>query len=127
MGANDEPLDLLDPSTSRAMMRTAAGRSAEAGGSDFPVEGGRMVINEEDAPLQRGGPKPKRKRGGGIDNAASDDSDFDDLHGIAGATAALRVSGRSQAAGSTAAQSGVRSAAGRSFAGKSFAGEALRR
>ena len=70
--------------------------------------------------------KPKRKRGGGIDHAASDDSDFDDLHKIAGATAALRLGGESQA-GSAAAQSGhqlgARSATARSMTGKSFAGE----
>lgn len=72
--------------------------------------------------------KPKRKRGGGIDHAASDDSDFDDLHKIAGATAALRLGDGSQA-GSAAAQAGARfgggSAAAKSTAGKSLAGMSL--
>ena len=72
--------------------------------------------------------KPKRKRGGGIDHAASDDSDFDDLHHIAGATAALRLSGKSKA-GSVAAQSGARmganSVASKSQAAKSSAGTSV--
>ena len=66
-------------------------------------------------------PKPKRKRGGGIDHAASDDSDFDDMHKIAGATAALRLGGESQA-GSAAAQSG-RDFGARSFTAKTAAGK----
>ena len=66
-------------------------------------------------------PKPKRKRGGGIDHAASDDSDFDDMHKIAGATAALRLSGESQA-GSAAAQSG-RNFSAKSFTAKTAAGK----
>lgn len=73
-------------------------------------------------------PKPKRKRGGGIDHAASDDSDFDDLHKIAGATAALRIGGGSQA-GSAAAQSGravgAKSFTARSAAGKTSAGSEI--
>lgn len=108
---SDEPLDLLDPSTSRAMLRTVTGNHMEAEEPDFAMEGSRMIINEEDAP-SRG--KGKRKRDGG---AESDDSDFDDLHHIAGATAALRLGTR---AASTA---GARSVGGKSFAGKkSFAG-----
>lgn len=69
--------------------------------------------------------KPKRKRGGGIDHAASDDSDFDDLHNISSATAALRLGDRSLA-GTAAAQTGGRltakSSGTKSFASKSLAG-----
>lgn len=39
--------------------------------------------------------KPKRKRGGGLDAADSEDSDFDDLRGIHGATAAARDAAKS--------------------------------
>ena len=46
----EDPLDLLDPATSRAMQRAVAGRSTEEVEPDFPTEGGRMVINEEAAP-----------------------------------------------------------------------------
>lgn len=118
-GEGDEPLDLLDQSKSRAMLRAAAGRHAGTDdlNEDFAMEGGRMVIKEEAPPSTRG----KRKRGSGAAEAASDDSDFDDLRHIAGATAAMRA-GRGQA-GSTAGQSGAQSLSRRSLGTKTSAGK----
>ena len=119
---DDDPLDLADAAHSRTMHKTAAGQIRGQPEATFPMDGQRMVINEE-APKV----KPKRKRGGGIDTAASDDSDFDDLHHIRGATAALRISGQSGAA-SMAGMSGVKSRAksigGTTHGGKSTAGKA---
>ena len=118
---DDDPLDLADAAHSRTMHKTAAGQIRGQPEATFPMDGQRMVINEE-APKV----KPKRKRGGGIDTAASDDSDFDDLHHIRGATAALRISGQSGAA-SMAGMSGVKSRAksigGTTHGGKSTAGK----
>lgn len=118
--ADDDPVDLLEPTQFRAMQTYAAGQAAPSREADFPMDGARMVINE-DAPQ----PRLKRKRGGGIDTAASDDSDFDDLHHIRGATAALRLDSQSKA-GSLATKSGLKSVArstgGRTFAARSSAG-----
>lgn len=117
---DDEPMDLLESANFRSMERQAAGQGRPSTEPDFPMDGARMVINEE-APTK----KPKRKRGGGIDTAASDDSDFDDLHHIRGATAALRLDGQSGAA-SLAGKSGFKSDAktqgAKTMSGKTFAG-----
>ena len=45
---SDDPLNLLDPATSRAMHRTAAGQAPAEQGPDFPTEGGKLVIREEE-------------------------------------------------------------------------------
>ena len=75
-------------------LKNPAGQAEARGDSDgeFEMEGGRFVIPEEG----NNNPKPKRKRGGKIDVVHSDDSDFEDLHGIAGAAAAMRISGAFQ-------------------------------
>ena len=119
---DDDPIDLADPAHSRAMHKAAAGHVQHDQDEAFPMDGARMVINE-DMPKA----KPKRKRGGGIDTAASDDSDFDDLHHIRGATAALRISGNGAAsmAGLSGAKSGARSTGGKTFGGKTSAGDCL--
>lgn len=44
----EEPLDLLDPSTARAMHRKAAGQALAAQDPDFPSEGGKIIIKDED-------------------------------------------------------------------------------
>lgn len=46
---SEDPLDLLDPATARAMHRTAAGQPAKPAEADFPTEGGKMIIREDDA------------------------------------------------------------------------------
>ena len=43
-----DPLDLLDPATSRAMHKTAAGQAPAEQGPDFPTEGGKLIIREEE-------------------------------------------------------------------------------
>ena len=44
----DDPLDLLDPATSRAMHKAAAGQAPAEQGPDFPTEGGKLIIREEE-------------------------------------------------------------------------------
>lgn len=84
-GDGDDPMDLLDASASRALVKSAAGRSESAGREqavdDFRRgDDGRMVIEE----LEGGGRgKGKRKRGG-EDDYDSADSDFEDLRQYAG-------------------------------------------
>lgn len=46
---SEDPLDLLDPATSRAMQKSAAGQSSRDRQSDFPTEGGKIVVRDEDA------------------------------------------------------------------------------
>jgi hypothetical protein len=89
-GASGDPLDLLAADAPRALIRAGAppgGRRDESG--FVRGEGGRWVINEEEgegdgAPARGAGAKRKRRAGGGFDDRASDDSDFDDLRGRAG-------------------------------------------
>lgn len=88
-GAGGDPLDLLAADAPRALIRAGAtpgGRRDEPGFARG--EGGRWVINEEgegeEAPARGAGAKRKRRAGGGFDERASDDSDFDDLRGRAG-------------------------------------------
>ncbi|KAK9864417.1 hypothetical protein WJX84_009705 [Apatococcus fuscideae] len=91
MQEGEEPMDLLDSGLARKMARTGqAGHAAEP--DDFERDAGnRMIIKEDVRPVL----KPKRKRGGGLDAADSEDSDFDDLRGIHGATAAARDAAKS--------------------------------
>ncbi len=48
LGDADDPMDLLNPATSRAMHRTAAGQAPPEEGPDFPTEGGKFIIREEE-------------------------------------------------------------------------------
>ncbi|KAK9818389.1 hypothetical protein WJX72_011834 [[Myrmecia] bisecta] len=122
---DDDPMDLLDAGTSRQLVRSAAGKAPrDEVMDDFERgEGGRMIIREEKV-------KAKRKRGGGLDDRASDDSDFDDLRGIAGAKEALRAGGAktvrfaasvagSEGGRTLGARSQARSSAARSLGAKS--------
>lgn len=88
--AAGDPLDLLSADAPRALVRAAAARAGPAADDDrgFPRgDGGRWVIDEEAGPAvglglgSRRGEKRKRRPGGGLDDRASDDSDFDDLRG----------------------------------------------
>ena len=83
-GASGDPLDLLAADAPRALIRAGAGAPKPSVDEGFERgEGGRWVINEEDeaAPV---GSKRKRRPGGGFDERASDDSDFDDLRARSG-------------------------------------------
>lgn len=107
---NEDPMDLLDPSTSRAMLRTAGGGAAgDADEPEFRMEGGRMIVEEPET-VETVAAARKRKRGSNADG--SEDSDFEDLQRVA----ALRISGRG--AKSTAPRSTVaKSAGGRTSGG----------
>ena len=95
--AGGDPLDLLDASASRAMLRANLGSSGGSSRAGAQADGGfarggdgKLVFREEGAAA--GGPAAKRKRrpGGGFDDRASDDSDFDDLRHIGGLAAGMR-------------------------------------
>ncbi|KAK9845416.1 hypothetical protein WJX81_006006 [Elliptochloris bilobata] len=133
-GSGGDPLDLLSADAPRALIRAGAAPAEPSGEEGFARgEGGRWVINEErDAGAAVGG-KRKRRPGGGLDDRASDDSDFDDLRarggrggGAAGASAksvrfAGSTAGRSTAGRSTAARSRGGSASARSAGARSRA------
>jgi ribosomal RNA-processing protein 12 len=124
-----DPLDLLDASTSRRLVRAAgkagarpAGRGRGEEGDDGPEfgrgEGGRMVIREEEG--EGGG---KRKRAAGEDHGMdSGDSDFEDLKGFSGLELALRGSKSVAQAPSIAASLGGRSRGARTEGGRSRGG-----
>lgn len=109
-----DPLNLLDASASRKIVRAQAGGpkgAKEEYQDDFQRgEGGKMVIRDEEAELAG-----KRKRGRG-DTAGfdSDDSDFEDLKGFSGISLALKGAKSVAQAPSIAA-----SLAGRSIGGRS--------
>lgn len=80
------PLDLLEASTARALVRTAARGQAEEEVVEFernPL--GKLLFKEEDDVMAS--PKRRKRKHGDVD---SDDSDFEDLRGIAGLGAAIR-------------------------------------
>lgn len=109
MAAEDgDPLDLLDPATSRRLVHTAArgrGRTLAqktgAGSDDDDVAmdetTGRLVVKDLEA-MQLA----KRKRGD--DGYHSDDSDFDDIKHIGGARAAWRATRDAASVGYAATQ-----------------------
>jgi ribosomal RNA-processing protein 12 len=122
-GGGGDPLDLLDATTSRVMMRAAAGVAGKAtrGNSgnpdgDFTLgRDGRMIINDDEALL--GG---KRKRNEAEDAGFdSDDSDFEDLKGFSGLSLALRGAKSVAAAPTLAASMGGKSLAAKSTGGRS--------
>ncbi|KAK9863569.1 hypothetical protein WJX84_009478 [Apatococcus fuscideae] len=92
MQEGDEPMDLLDSGLARRMARSGSQPGQAVDPDDFERDNGnRIIIKDDDQPTI----KPKRKRGGGLDAADSEDSDFDDLRGIHGATAAARDAAKS--------------------------------
>ncbi|GIL82211.1 hypothetical protein Vretifemale_11129, partial [Volvox reticuliferus] len=103
--------------------------SADAGGSGRGDEfsrdpgTGKLVINEDDD--EGGGGKKKRRHAGvDVDGYDSDDSDFDDLRGVADLKYALKKAGDSRSvrfAEAAKSQAGARSVGGRS-AGAASAG-----
>ena len=83
-----EPVNLLDPSTSRHLVRTAAGLDSIAETDDFARNlEGKMVINDDDKDPFSDPYATKRKR---KNDADSDDSDFEELKGIAGFAKAFK-------------------------------------
>lgn len=85
-----EPLNLLEPSTSRRMVRMNVRRSAllqqrkEEDEIEFEQgEDGRLIVKEEKK-------SSKRARDEFLDGFESDDSDIEDIKGIHGASLALR-------------------------------------
>ncbi|GIL82209.1 hypothetical protein Vretifemale_11129 [Volvox reticuliferus] len=130
-GGSGDPMDLLDVGASRQLARSAAGvrPSADAGGSGRGDEfsrdpgTGKLVINEDDD--EGGGGKKKRRHAGvDVDGYDSDDSDFDDLRGVADLKYALKKAGDSRSvrfAEAAKSQAGARSVGGRS-AGAASAG-----
>ena len=69
----------------RTRAAPAARPAAPTADGGFPRGGdGRLIIREEDAPAPAKAAKRKRRPGGGFDDRASDDSDFDDLRHIGG-------------------------------------------
>ncbi|KAG2487102.1 hypothetical protein HYH03_014215 [Edaphochlamys debaryana] len=129
-----EPMDLLDSAAARQLVRSAAGvrPAAEASGraDDFSRDpnSGKMVIKEDDDPLGLGRRDRKRRRRGGDDGPASDDSDLDDLRGVADLRYAMKKAGESKSVRFAEARSaggrstGARSAGGRSAGGASAGG-----
>ncbi|EFJ51860.1 hypothetical protein VOLCADRAFT_87463 [Volvox carteri f. nagariensis] len=132
-----DPMDLLDVGASRQLVRSAAGaRNAGASaraGDDFKRDpaSGKIVIKDDDEdggdddPLglgRRGG--KKRRRAGDADGYDSDDSDYDDLKGVADLKYALKKAGDSRSvrfAEAAKSLAGARSAAARSSGGRSSA------
>ncbi|MEW5303886.1 MAG: hypothetical protein WDW36_006538 [Sanguina aurantia] len=123
-----EPMDLLEPNTSRKLVKTAAGvriapREAPGGGGGAdPVFGsseGKMVVEDED-PFAWQKRKSKRKRIGeeGYD---SDDSDMEDLKGFAGLKLAMKSAGNARSVRFAASQSGG-SQGGKTAGGKTAGG-----
>ncbi|GLC60588.1 hypothetical protein PLESTB_001631100 [Pleodorina starrii] len=137
-GGSGDPMDLLDVGASRQLARSAAGvrpANASARGDDFKRDpgSGKMVIDDEEADdplgLDRRGGNKKRRRGGDGDGYDSDDSDFDDLRGVADLKYALKKAGDSRSvrfAEAAKSMAGGKSAGGRSVAssagGKSAGG-----
>ncbi|GFR52360.1 hypothetical protein Agub_g14918 [Astrephomene gubernaculifera] len=133
-GSGGDPMDLLDAATSRQLVRSAAGvvRQPAAGREEAfkrDPSSGKMVIAEEedDDPLglgKRGGNKKRRR--GDDDGYNSDDSDYDDLKGVADLRHALRKAGESKsvrfAEAAAAKSEGGRSMGGRSAGGRSAGG-----
>lgn len=118
----DEPMDLLDAGTARSMLKAAAGRVRRADDADEMPDfaenlEGKLVIREEseDRELKWADGRKKKRRAADLD-AASDDSDFDDIRHISGAAAAMRRGG-----GSVAGKTGRSTAPGGSAAGRSRA------
>lgn len=87
---NGNPVDLLDGSTARALVRTAARRDEDDEAVEFernPL--GKLVFREDEGDDVMASPRrAKRKRSGHVD---SDDSDFEDLRGVAGLSGALKA------------------------------------
>lgn len=116
--SGEDPVDLLDLRTSRAMMRAAAGHedSKKHDVDDHFERGedGRIIIEdeEEDTSVKR---KRTEARDAGFD---SDDSDFEDLKGFTGLSLALRGT-TSVAASSVARSMGEKSKKSLSVGGKS--------
>eukprot|EP00892_Ulva_mutabilis_P007664 jgi/Ulvmu1/526/UM001_0534.1 len=82
------PVDLLDASTARALVRTAACGDAEEEAVEFernPL--GKLVFREEEDDVMASPKRRKRKHG----DIGSDDSDFEDMRGIAGLGAAIKA------------------------------------
>ncbi|KAG2424708.1 hypothetical protein HXX76_014284 [Chlamydomonas incerta] len=124
-----DPLDLLDAAASRQLVRSAAGvRPAGAGGGGAeptftrdPATG-KMVIAEE-AGDGEGGAGRKRRRGKDASGYDSDDSDFDDLKGVADLKYAMKKAGESKSVRFAEARSqGGRSVGGHSAGGRSEGG-----
>jgi ribosomal RNA-processing protein 12 len=95
-GPDGEPIDLLDTSTARQLVRAAAGggpggsagraRASGGGTAAFEMDAdGRMVIDdpEEEERAKAAAKRAKRKRGGEEFLIDSEDSDYDDLRGYA--------------------------------------------
>ncbi len=125
--SRDEPMDLLDTGVSRALVRSAAGAGARGSGLRADDEGfehdmeGKLVINDEEGAAEA---KRQRKRRRGGDDYNSDDSDFEDLRGIAGLDAAMRDAGQSVrfvAPSHAPSRGGAMSVGGRSRGGRSNA------
>ncbi|PNW69821.1 hypothetical protein CHLRE_19g751197v5 [Chlamydomonas reinhardtii] len=125
-----EPMDLLDAAASRQLVRSAAGvRPAGSGGGagepSFTRDPttGKMVIAEEDGGDGEGGAGRKRRRGRDASGYDSDDSDFDDLKGVADLKYAMKKAGESKSVRFAEAKSqGGRSMGGRSAGGRSEGG-----
>eukprot|EP00878_Enallax_costatus_P038953 GHUV01044457.1.p1 GENE.GHUV01044457.1~~GHUV01044457.1.p1 ORF type:complete len:407 (+),score=82.08 GHUV01044457.1:595-1815(+) len=93
-----DPQDLLEASTARQLVRSAAGAGGRtaAGGvaaPDFPRgDDGRMLIEEEKDEFAWNagkGRQGKRKRGDDLGFGSEDDSDMEDMKGFAGLKAAV--------------------------------------
>ncbi|GIL64267.1 hypothetical protein Vafri_18268 [Volvox africanus] len=133
-GGSGDPMDLLDVGASRQLARSAAGvrPSVGAGGSGRGDEfnrdpgTGKLVINDdEDDGGGRGGKKKRRHTGIGVDGYDSDDSDFDDLRGVADLKYALKKAGDSRSvrfAEAAKSLAGARSSGGRSVGAASAGG-----
>lgn len=122
VAAHEEPVDLLDPGTSRQLVRTAAGAAGGQrngnfrGVDDFEHDTrGKMIIREEQD-VFAATKRPKRKRGG----FDSDDSDLEDLKEFTGVDLALKGS-KSVALAPTIAKS----LAGRSLGARSRGGRSV--
>jgi ribosomal RNA-processing protein 12 len=125
------PMNLLDASASSTLMRSAVGKrqppEQALGGSDFERNAaGKFVFREEekdggkhegDDPLNSSRRKRRRADASGMD---SDDSEFEDMRGVAGLPAALKgtrgahsLKGASKYANSHASGSTAKSKASR--------------
>lgn len=127
----DAPLDLLDVATSRQLVKSAAGRRVgpEKETDDFVRDDtGKMLIRDEELEAAQ---KKRKRRGADYD---SDDSDFDDMRGIADLSLAMKSvarsvrfapssAGRRSQGGPSSSQAGGQSLGGRSAAGHGGRGQ----
>lgn len=132
-----DPMDLLSPSAARQLAKRSSasngrGRQEENEGPDAgfrrdPSGSGKLLIDEEGENVTRrggyggsaGGAKKRRRED--EDEINSQDSDFDDLRGVADLKRAMKIAGQSPSLAKSVAL-GAKSLGGRSQSGKSMGG-----